>query len=514
MNLNYQIIYFSIIGVSIVIFLIFFFLLVLNLVVKRFVNKLENNYLNVSREQNDFVNSLKRFKALKEQNSNYEQSYNSLLELEGTIYSQKETIDTIYHQIYQLLKRKKIFLAKKTFKDFRKNVTLFFNSIKISDEVIEQVSLNWDNYEGDITDILNKLSLAREYINKNKFILSNIYSDIKNKIDQYNQKISFIDDQWNNQAKFENVSSSISNLIIDLEFLFEYLDNSKLIEFALFTDLPELFENKGSQPPQDNPILFWKNKNKFYKVKEKFNQYQVDAIKKEIVGFYKYFHNCRVLEFKNQVLNLIKNNIFKELQKVNDKLKNNFKIANFVDKKIEIHFKNISFFFEQLKFSDFDSSINLVKEILRTFFEINQILIDYEFQKQQKQVYENGFNEEIDSSLNLYFEIMQNKYLFASEYQENLLQLKSIYEQYFTLELNFIKLEKVWNRWIELICYFVEEIAINQQYEHYFKTAYDLLNKSEKNPLQTNTELSNKLAIFVAKYQYKESFKLLQEYLK
>ncbi|UUM20052.1 hypothetical protein NPA11_01330 [Mycoplasma sp. 1578d] len=514
MSLQLQVVYFSIIALASVLFIILLSLLITNLLIRRFVNKLENNYLIVTREQNNFFNSLKRFKALKEQNNNYVESYQALLALEEIINHQKDKIDRIYEQIYQLLKKKKLICAKKEFKKFQNAWNEFLNSTSSSLKIIEQVNSNWDNYDGDITDILNKLSLAREYINKNKTVFANTYNFIKKQIDQYSQKISFIDDQWNNQAKFENVGTSISNLIIDLQNLFEYLNNCKIIEFSLFEDLPKLFKNQELDKDNLNYRFFLSTKNSFYKVQKKFTQYQVDAIKKQIIDFYRYFHISQFNQFKTKTLQMLKNVVLKDFEKLHFQVYKNFNQLNLNNYVIEEDLKWLGEQIQNLALSDFDDFIDLIEQNLRILFSINQKIIDMEFARAHELIIQNGFEEEIKTSLNLYFEVMQNKYLFASEYQENLQQLKTIYEQYFTRDCNFTKVEKVWNRWIELLCYFVEQISINQQYEQWFDLTYQEIAQSDKNIFQANEDLVNQLMFLKQKHQYKESFKLLQQILK
>lgn len=505
-----QIIYFSLIGVFATLLLTLLILLILNLYIKKFVNFLESKQTSITRDQSDFINSLKRFKALKEQNSNYVNTYKSLLSLENIISNQKEKLDKTSQELYSFLKKKKILAARKTLKIFTQKYENFKKSIHQYQSIIGQISANWNNYEGDITDILNKLSLAREYLNKNQKVLHNLYGDLKSKIDRYSERISFIDDQWNNQAKFENVSTSISNLIVDLEYLFDMLDHAKVIEFCLYGNLPKAFEIRATQIHDlEKQDLFF-IKNKFYKLQQKALSYQVDAIKDKIIDFYLFFHKNELEEFKNKALHYMHTNLTKIIKNLCVNLQKQLNYYDFIDIKTSEKWAKVIKLYEKLSDSNFEEYIKNINKIIHLLEEINYFIIEHVFENKRQQTIDLAFQEELSQSVHLYFEIMQNEMLISAKYHSNLEQLKNMYQQFFTKKPNFVDVEKIWNRWVESLSVLIEEIALNEHYKSLYLSVYTSLMQSERNILQTNAELAIKLKKLTAVNDYQEAFRLLK----
>ncbi|WP_025755639.1 hypothetical protein [Mycoplasmopsis cricetuli] len=498
------------------VFLLLLFLLLRFYIFKK-INFLEEKLILINRKHLDLVNTIKRLKILKDTSAKHNKDYKQLLSLSLRADDQRKIIKNQHQELLNNQKILKIYHFKKNKNNLELQISIFEKIIQEFDDIALNFNSKWNDLESDVSDILNQLTIARKFIKLNQKFLSNTFEHLLEKINIYNENITIIDNTLNNQGKFKEAKNALYILCTKLDIFFEYLKKIKNIEFTLFVHLPEIYDKKIKIASDHDKLEIYQHKNNLYQLQQKWIQYQPQEIENQIKKHYQYFFNEHLKKYHNKQQNEFKNSDFfiikelvKSLKNIYSFLKNNNEIYSLIEK-----LNNLIVKIEENYLDDY---LNLINQIIFLLKEINFEILKENFKQEKENLSNIAFQEEIEQSVNLYFEIFSSSYIeFINQYHSDyykVINLRNLYKKYFRKKTSFNKVEKIWNHWIELISWFIEQIILQQEYQKFNQLLFSKINQNDKFNVKQNEVFQLKLNQLLQQKDQYQIFLFLQKQLK
>lgn len=494
--------------------LILFGLILIKFWLWKLERQLNNELTKANQDQNNLIFTLKRIENIRNQNQAFAQEYKALNALNSLVEVQKNELDVAYQNLILALNLKSLFNISKLKKIYLIKKNYFNSNILKYKEIAKGLKSDWDSTDSDISILLTQLTQAKRYLENNQKILSNIYSELFNQVKNYSSTLTNIDNSLVNQGNFEQINQTLDGLQNQINHFFTYLNHAKNIEFSLFLHLPYLFHWYQKDLDELEMTSFFKVKNEFNALQNNFNQYELAMLEFKIKEFYRYFFKQYLEDTKQKTLRLFKedyspiiNQIVESVQFIKDLDFANIRIINELNDLMNYR----DFLLDERDFEEYFTSL---ENFLESFFNLQILLNQEKFEHQRQRFWEDSNNREIQDSIKWYFEIMQHNLVLSnlnsSKFRDKIRQLQELYQNYFSNKTTLKELKPIWNAWVELLAFFIEQIALNEQYKEYCEFLYVALKQKEKSILQYDHSFQQQIHNLMERSQYVEAFKLLK----
>ncbi|VEU73121.1 Uncharacterised protein (plasmid) [Mycoplasmopsis gallopavonis] len=472
----------------ILIILLIFTLLLLtrNILLNKYKAKSKKLYIDLQRSLNASKTTIKKAESLQRtKKDTYASIYLELKKLSIDMENNFEIFLTSYLELDQKIQKREIFKVIRD-KNFLWEQADKFQNLEIQfKNKSNNFKIPWSIIDEDFSNMLDISQNLLNWLDDKEYNLHFLNNNWKNKVTEFRKNLQLVEKAKLN-AEFEVANKNIIASKEQVKELIIEINRLEKLEYVVFYQLPKTLLNRSQNI--NLPINLREYYEKFYKDFQKTLRENTSGI----------INNSQLILRARNIYKIIyemdwmtnKQILFNNFYNVNRKLMD--QIVQSTENKIN-NLKNPSFKLESalqimknsLKTLGSNSVIeNKINDTKRFIYGSKKFDREYYYsisKHQIKNVQRDRKIHKIENSLTVYFAISISEMLDSNpETEQELIQLKNLYQNYFANELKFSEIDQIWSQWIKLLANLTRKIAINEKYLAMYKKLEEYLGQSYK----------------------------------